>query len=104
MQNFDWKGNVRQLENEVNSIINLTDDGEIISFEILSEELKNQDKEPKINTVALPYFKNKEMEKEFIIKKLQENNWNKSKTAREINMTYRGLHKKMNKLGIQKPE
>jgi transcriptional regulator with GAF, ATPase, and Fis domain len=37
-----------------------------------------------------------------IIRLLKKNNWNKSKTARELKMTYQGLHKKMNRLGIKK--
>lgn len=100
--NYPWRGNVRQLKNEVNSIVNLTDDGEMITFDILSDEIKyNVDDYTKTSEFYSP-VNPEESEKEMIIRLLKKNNWNKSKTARELKMTYQGLHKKMNRLGIKK--
>jgi len=114
LQNYHWKGNVRQLENEIRSIVNLTDDGETVGYDILSEEIKDDKNDQ--STTRIPVEKqtqtqefhwmpgkiDPETEKNMIIKLLEKNNWNKSQTARELNMTYRGLHKKMQRLGIQK--
>ncbi len=100
--NYPWRGNVRQLKNEVNSIVNLTDDCEMITFDILSDEIKyNVDDFTKTSEFYTP-INPEESEKEMIIRLLKKNNWNKSKTARELKMTYQGLHKKMNRLGIKK--
>jgi transcriptional regulator with GAF, ATPase, and Fis domain len=43
-------------------------------------------------------------ERAHIISRLEQNDWNKSKTARQLKMTYQGLHKKMKRLGITRSE
>ncbi len=109
LQNHHWKGNVRQLENEIRSIVNLTDDGETVGYDILSEEIKSPAHEGHLRPVtpvsspAVYFWPGKtdsETEKKQVLKFLEKNQWNKSKTARDLNMTYRGLHKKMLRLGI----
>jgi two-component system response regulator HupR/HoxA len=108
LQDYHWKGNVRQLENEIRSIVNLTDDGETVSYDILSEEIRENAggeitgaaREALPDTKILHFKMDPESEKAYILKLLEKNQWNKSQTARELNMTYRGLHKKMNRLGI----
>ncbi|NIM12967.1 MAG: FHA domain-containing protein [Candidatus Aminicenantes bacterium] len=105
--NFDWKGNVRQLENEINSIVNLTNDGETVDFDILSEKIKNHYEAKQDQSLNLPPRGNgfyKKPEREEIIEILKKHNWNKSKAARELNMTYHGLHKRMKKMKIKPPE
>lgn len=101
---FEWKGNVRQLENEIKSIISLTDDGEAINFDILSDKIKENYNNPKNNHKIHDHLiYNKKPEMQDIVEILEKNNWNKSRAASELNMTYHGLHKKMRKLGIKKP-
>ncbi|MCX6579048.1 MAG: sigma 54-interacting transcriptional regulator [Candidatus Aminicenantes bacterium] len=108
LQDYHWKGNVRQLENEIRSIVNLTDDGETVGYDILSEEIRENAGEGNAgptreilpDTKILHFKMDPESEKAYILKLLEKNQGNKSQTARELNMTYRGLHKKMNRLGI----
>ncbi len=98
------------MENEIRSIVNLTDDGETVTYDILSEEIKASDNEiipttKQKQTDTLPRFPGKidpETEKKYILQLLEKNDWNKSKTARDLDMTYRGLHKKMLRLGIER--
>jgi transcriptional regulator with PAS, ATPase and Fis domain len=106
LQAHPWKGNIRQLENEIRSIVNLTDDGESVSYEILSDRVKKNtmDHETLTEMITMPGKMDPEMEKTYIIKLLEKNGWNKSKTAREMNMTYMGLHKKMKKMGLSKDD
>ncbi len=112
---FDWPGNVRQLENEINSIINLTDDGETIDFDILSDKIKDhynkikhelgkQKGGKKEQALNPPNIYHRKPNREEILAVLIRHNWNKSRAAGELNMTYHGLHKKMNKMGIIPPE
>jgi transcriptional regulator with GAF, ATPase, and Fis domain len=103
LQDYVWKGNVRQLENEIHSIVNLTDDGETVGYDILSDEIKANEGGVAAVDKPFPGKVDIETEKAYILKLLEKNNWNKSKTARDLNMTYRGLHKKMQRLGIQSP-
>ncbi len=100
--NHNWKGNVRQLENEIKSVVDLTDDGEMITYDILSDELKGIDFDRDEPTLVLREM-DEEEQKAHIINLLEKNGWNKSETARELNMTYRGLHKKLTKWGIKRP-
>lgn len=108
LQENHWRGNVRQLENEIRSIVNLTDDGETVSYDILSEEIKEKGgngdelKKDTREIEVLPRMMSPEQEKAYIIKLLEKHHWNKTRTARELNMTYRGLHKKMQRMGIRK--
>ena len=99
------------MENEIRSIVNLTDDGETVGYDILSEEIKESAGEDydkgadkgKKKTKPLLLKPDPEEEKAAILELLEKNNWNKSRTARDLNMTYRGLHKKMKRLGIPGP-
>jgi transcriptional regulator with PAS, ATPase and Fis domain len=102
LQDYQWKGNVRQLENEIHSIVNLTDDGETVGHDILSDEIKANTDEDGIGQEARLFLgkMDTKSEKTYILELLKKNNWNKSKTARDLNMTYRGLHKKMQRMGI----
>jgi DNA-binding NtrC family response regulator/pSer/pThr/pTyr-binding forkhead associated (FHA) protein len=104
--NFDWYGNIRELENEINSVVNLTDDGERVDFDILSEKIKknyNSAKKPSPHPpIQPPQGFNLKPERETIIDVLKKHDWNKSRAAKELNMTYHGLHKKMKKMGIKK--
>lgn len=104
LQDYVWKGNVRQLENEIHSIVNLTDDGETVGYDILSDEIKANEERVAAVDKPFPGKMDIESEKAYILKLLEKNNWNKSKTARDLNMTYRGLHKKMQRMGIQIPK
>jgi transcriptional regulator with PAS, ATPase and Fis domain len=92
LQNYPWKGNVRQLENEIRSIVNLTDDGETVGFDILSEEIKafaegggtpgSESTPASTPTYFWPGKIDSETEKKHVLKFLAKNQWNKSKTAR----------------------
>jgi len=119
LQNYNWKGNVRQLENEIRSIVNLTDDGETVSYDILSDEVKeiaqitdlsaenvftDENENPTAEEELLPIKMDREAEKTYILKVLEKHQWNKSRAAKFLDMTYRGLHKKMKRMGIDKEE
>ena len=109
--NYDWRGNVRQLENEIKSVVNLTDDGDTVVFDILSERVKdyyeaNREREMgrADQSVRPPVVFHRKPGREEIIEILKRNNWNKSKSADELNMTYHGLHKKMKKMNVIPPQ
>ncbi len=109
LQNYEWKGNVRQLENEISSIVNLTEDGETINYDILSDEIKERAEESTqpIQISGSPGNRNGAMagadDREIIRQLLEKNKWNKSQTARDLGITYRGLHKKMKRIGLEQP-
>jgi two-component system response regulator FlrC len=100
LEHYPWEGNVRELENEIRSLINLAEDGATITDELLDDDIRHY-----YEAHHAPRLKSLDgkSEKDSLIELLQRNGWNKSKTARDLGMTYRGLHKKMLRLNITKP-
>lgn len=101
MQNYPWKGNVRELKNVVERLIIMTE-GETIGKNQLPEHIKREAKiilpeAEKVRTIK--DFK-EIAEKEFILAKLKENQWNISKTARKIDTPRSNLYKKLEQYGI----
>lgn len=106
LQEYHWKGNVRQLENEIRSIVNLTDEGETVSYDLLSDEIKENKKTENPSLQGDKFFTpmDHETEKAYLIRVLEKFDWNKSKAARALDMTYVGLHKKLKRMGLSKEE
>ncbi len=107
MKNYDWPGNVRELKNIIERMIIMTP-GEIISVEDLPQYMANMDAgreavPPKLENI-MEYGTlreaREEFEKEFILQKLEENNWNISKTAEMIELERSNLYRKMKSYGI----
>lgn len=101
LQDYRWPGNVRQLENEINRIVNLADEGDIVDALCISPNIRNDHKDGPPGT-GTPDIFSKDYQKRTILELLEKNRWNKSRTARQMNMTYRGLHEKMKRLGIDR--
>ena len=102
MMKYPWKGNIRQLKNVIERLIIATD-GSTIDKKHLPEEIRG---EMRIYLPDAKGIKNlKEFrdlaEKEFILSKLKENDWNISQTAREIDTPRSNLYKKLEQYGIK---
>ena len=99
---YSWPGNVRELRNLIERLCILTM-GDVIRREDLPplELLREEDvrKDP-FGLKTYQEFKDF-MEKEFLIKKLRENNGNVSRTARQLDMQRSNLYKKLEKYGIE---
>ena len=121
----EWDGNVRQLCNEVQRIIARAVDGEIVTPEHLSPELKRAARPlmPFGNATSkaviksfdqpiMPFAKIAEggtleqavsdLEMQMIRASLTQNNWNISRVAGELGLTRRGLYLKLSRYGIEK--
>lgn len=120
----EWEGNVRQLCNEIQRIIARAEDGEIITPEHLSLDLKR-------NATPISPFEEhgnvqpinssgsfggytigmqgatleaavSELETQMIHDSLRRHDWNISKVSRELGLTRRGLYLKLARYGIEK--
>ena len=102
MTEYPWKGNVRELRNLVERLLIMTEK-DIIGKEDLPQAFREA------KDVALPAATSAKTlrdfrdlaEKEFILAKLEANNWNISQTAREIDTPRSNLYKKLEQYGIK---
>lgn len=119
----EWEGNVRQLCNEIQRLIARAGDGEIITPEHLSADLKRnatpltltgeEENVTPISAYTGAFFNiNKqgltieeavsELEIQMINDALRRHDWNISRVARELGLTRRGLYLKLARYGIEK--
>jgi transcriptional regulator with PAS, ATPase and Fis domain len=118
LQKYDWPGNVRELHNViqrylmVNKIEILTplrqpspevDNDEQVPLSDMrnghefQEETESTDKSPVMGNLSDYTEKS---EKAAILKALNQNRWNKGKTAEILNISRKTLHRKMQRFGL----
>ena len=108
---YDWPGNVRQLKNVIERAVILCEDDEITPKELpafdnrgglvvqipeSNEELKRVKKEIREKAV-------REVEKNFIIQALMQNDWNVTRAARKVGLQRPNFQNLMKKHGISLP-
>ncbi|MBI3534157.1 MAG: sigma-54-dependent Fis family transcriptional regulator [Deltaproteobacteria bacterium] len=110
LMSYQWPGNVRELRNLIERVMILThvdEDGLPISVGALLENMKEE-----YQTISIPMEISKsesqklkdarqEFEKQFILKTLNEQEWNVSKTADVLDVERSHLHKKIKTYGIE---
>ena len=100
-----WNGNIRELENYIERMVTMADDNiEEINLDSLTGKIKKEIVDYLHN---LPNNKNIDLikqlsdyEKNLIYKLLDDNEWNQSETARQLDIPEQTLRYKMKKLGI----
>jgi two-component system response regulator PilR (NtrC family) len=99
LQNYNFPGNIRELENILERATALCDDNSITTEDL---QLPGA-----ASTLAVEHQGFRETsqltEKEVVVQALTQNRWNQSATARAIGITLRQLRYKMEKLGLNKP-
>lgn len=90
---YDWPGNVRELKNTINYAATLCSK-EIIQLDDLPPNFSRS------NTRADSENMRDEIEKNLILKVLQKTNYNKKKTAEQLNMSRTTLYAKLQKYGL----
>lgn len=104
LSNYSWPGNVRELKNIAERLVIMTLDV-LIKPEHLPSGISNNTKAPQSSsTIDFPdsLKDSRELfEREFLEKKLLENNWNVSKTAEIVGIERSNLHRKIKAYGIE---
>ncbi len=102
MKRYPWNGNVRELKNVVERVL-IMSEGDKIDKKDLPQELRGESSLylPEASRVNNLKEYRDLAEKEFILAKLEENDWNISQTAREIDTPRSNLYKKLEQYGIK---
>jgi Nif-specific regulatory protein len=101
--NYDWPGNVRELENEIERAVALSERGTTLTAECLSDRIRSVQiavHPPKPGTRLSLKNMVEDVEKRVILQVLNENNWNKSRTAEALGLSRQGLLKKIARFGL----
>jgi two-component system nitrogen regulation response regulator NtrX len=106
IKSYTWPGNVRELKNLIERLAIMTP-GDTISKDQLPQTISGKrlsnGKQQTTASLSAATFRNakEEFEKEFLIKKLEENEWNVSRTAEAIEIERSNLHRKIKSFGIE---
>jgi len=103
---YNWPGNVRELRNVVERLA-IISTREVIDTGMVPSSITDDGtaREGPANGTApeIDYRKARELfEKDFFTRRLEENDWNISKTAEAVGLERSNLHRKMKQLGIRK--
>ncbi len=106
LSKYNWKGNVRELRNTIERLILMSKKAMIEKadiIDILPERKWDNQVIDFLRSQTLRSFR-ESSERYFIIKKLEENNWNIAKTAKKIRTPRSNLYKKLEqyKISIKK--
>ncbi len=106
MQAYDWPGNIRELKNIMERLVIMTS-GQVIETSQLPEIILEKGNERRGITRDDHHSENsslrgarEEFEREFIIQRLDEHDWNITKTAEAIELERSNLHRKIRSYGI----
>ncbi len=104
---YDWPGNVRELKNYIERIVIMSQEEKIDTDSLppLGGKLPNNsnNKENLQKTFYFPTFKEAKayFERDYLLKKLREFNWNISQTAEAIGIERSHLHRKIKQYGLK---
>lgn len=99
LEGYDWPGNIRELRNMIERLVIMTPAQVITPKNIILGESTRSD------YFSLTTLKESReaFEKEFITRKLEENNWNISRTAETLDIERSNLHRKIKAYDIRTP-
>ncbi|HEY0163047.1 MAG TPA: sigma-54 dependent transcriptional regulator [Edaphobacter sp.] len=105
MQSYHWPGNIRQLENLIRSYVLIGSEDALVA-ELIPEQSGRNGVTAEIDLsepVSLKDITRKathDLERQIILKVLQANSWNRQKTARWLQISYRSLLYKLSEAGM----
>ncbi|MFZ5997172.1 MAG: sigma-54-dependent transcriptional regulator [Nitrospirota bacterium] len=106
LQNHDWPGNIRELKNIVERLMIMVPSKSISKADVeLLGILQSRQSLREYDYFSYTTLKDARdaFERDFIIRKLEENNWNISKTSEAIAVERSNLHKKIKTYDITEP-
>ena len=104
MQNYHWPGNIRQLENLIRSYV-LIGSEEALVADMMPETPRSGittdiDLSEPVSLKDITRKATHDLERQIILKVLQANSWNRQKTAKWLQISYRSLLYKLSEIGM----
>jgi two-component system nitrogen regulation response regulator NtrX len=106
IKSYPWPGNVRELKNLIERLVIMSPGNTITRSQLPQAVCDKKDTDQKEQgglNISAATFRNakEEFEKEFLIQKLEENDWNISRTAEAIEVERSNLHRKIKAYKIE---
>jgi two-component system response regulator HydG len=101
LMRYDWPGNVRELENALERAV-ILQEGPTIASEDLPEKLRSMTSGKRGNVVAASNITLDELEKEYMLKVLDETGWHKKRAAAILGINASTLYRKLQRFGCDK--
>ena len=97
---YSWPGNIREMENVIQSMLVNADAGTVIDVDAIPRSVKTQQMHARAHGMSLE--EGRELfDREFVLQALLRNDWNKSRTAKELKITRQGLISMIQRLHLQ---
>src|SRR5207244_5403001 len=105
---YHWPGNIRELENLMKRYVILgSDDGmtaELLATTVGDEMGSEINVDEPVFLKKLTKQARRQMEQKIILKAMETNQWNRKKTARFLNISYRALRSEEHTSELQSPD
>ena len=108
LEQYEWPGNVRQLENEIERAVTLVEDGAFIRAQDFSDEVRRYIENQK--TISLLSSRKslkdamEELEREMILQAMESTDWNQTQAAKELGISRQGLIQKLKRYNLDREE
>src|SRR5256714_13796301 len=105
MMDYSWPGNVGQLESAIERAILLCE-GDLITIEDLPLEVRQEARPTAEGAFKLPPegINFEDVERDLIIQAMEQTDYNITKSAKLLGLTFRTLQYRLEKFGIKRPE
>jgi DNA-binding NtrC family response regulator len=98
LMRYEWPGNVRELENALERAV-ILQEGRIITPEDLPDRLRKPPSERQESVVSTSNLTLEELEKEYMLKVLDETGWHKKRAAAILGINASTLYRKLQRYG-----
>jgi two-component system response regulator HydG len=103
LMRYDWPGNVRELENALERGV-ILQEGRVITAEDLPERLRRSRTQSRGSVVSTSNLTLEELEKEYLLKVLDETGWHKKRAASILGINASTLYRKLQRYRCDKAD
>ncbi len=102
---YEWPGNIRELENEIERLVVLSGDDQIVTTEHLSARIKEKSMRANVKGVRVDKGLDEileEVERRVLSEGLRKTRWNKTQLARQLGISRKGLIAKVQRYQLDR--